>query len=45
MAIIINYRSKKTIVWDENLTLKELLEKSTIEAVDLEYANLYQATF
>lgn len=41
MSKIINYITKEIIIEDENLSIKQLVEKAVKEKISLEYADLY----
>lgn len=41
MSKIINYITKEIIIEDENLSIKELVEKAVKDKISLEYADLY----
>ena len=43
MNKIINRKTEETIIEDENLSIKELVEKAVREKISLEYADLYEA--
>ena len=40
MTLIINWKTKKIIIEDENLSLRELVEKTRKNGISLAYANL-----
>ena len=43
MTKIINWKTKETIIEDDNLSIRELVEKAVKDGIPLAYADLYEA--